>query len=62
MVVGCLLLVSSSAWAKDVVMDTDQKKASYAFGLQIGRNLKSQRVDQNIDAFSRARSGEPSKT
>lgn len=44
-----LLVLSSCDKAK---LDTDQQKASYAIGQQIGSNMKSQSVDVDVKALS----------
>lgn len=38
--------------AKDVPLNTDQQKASYAIGQQIGRQMKSQGVKVDVDALA----------
>lgn len=53
-VLGCLILGGTFAWAQDSALDTDQKKASYAIGQQVGRDLKSQWDGLNVEAFSLA--------
>jgi FKBP-type peptidyl-prolyl cis-trans isomerase len=39
---GMAMLVSLSATAQDVVLDTDQQKLSYALGLSIGKSIQQQ--------------------
>lgn len=47
-----LFMVAISSCTKK--LDTDEKKASYAIGQQIGKNLKQQFPDVDVDALSQA--------
>ena len=51
---GAALLMVSTACEKKVKLDTDDKKASYAIGLQIGQNLKQQNIDFDSGALAMA--------
>lgn len=53
-----IVLISSLSFAAiaqdDPALDSDEKKLSYAVGLQIGQNLKSQGVPIDVDALTLA--------
>lgn len=49
-----LVLLMAGVSSCNKKLDTDEKKASYAIGQQIGRNLKQQFPDVNVDALSQA--------
>lgn len=51
---GAALLLMSTACQKKVKLDSDERKASYAIGLQIGQNLKQQNIDFDSDALAMA--------
>lgn len=46
--------MTSTACQKKVKLDTDEAKASYAIGQQIGGNLKQQNIEFNADALAMA--------
>lgn len=47
-------MTATTACQRKVKLDTDQKKASYAIGQQIGGNLKQQNIDFDADALTAA--------
>lgn len=49
-----LLSIGFVACEKKVNMNNDKAKYSYAIGQQIGRNMKSQGIELDVDAFSLA--------
>ncbi|MFP5520442.1 MAG: FKBP-type peptidyl-prolyl cis-trans isomerase [Bdellovibrionia bacterium] len=51
---GAALVVMSTGCDKKVKLDNDEKKASYAIGLQIGQNLKQQNIDFHPEALAMA--------
>lgn len=55
--------VGITACNKKVSLDTDQKKASYAIGTQLGKNLKDAKIDYDPEALLQAmkdiREGKP---
>jgi len=42
---------AKAATGSKVTLDTQQKKASYAMGMNLGRNLHTQKIDVNSDAL-----------
>lgn len=56
LVIGGLVVaaMATTACQKKVKLDTDEKKASYAIGQQIGGNLKQQNIDFDSDALAAA--------
>lgn len=57
LVLGGLVVAAmamTTACQKKVKLDTDEKKASYAIGQQIGGNLKQQNIDFDADALAAA--------
>ncbi|MCB9025251.1 MAG: FKBP-type peptidyl-prolyl cis-trans isomerase [Bdellovibrionaceae bacterium] len=53
-IIVMLLSLGFIACDKKVKMDNDKAKYSYAIGQQIGKNMKGQGIDLDIDAFSLA--------
>ncbi len=51
----CMLLVGAGSLfsAEEPVLKTQKDKVSYVIGMIVGRDLKSQSVDLNIEAFTR---------
>ena len=52
--VAVVLVAATMTCAEEMKLDTEQKKLSYAFGLDIGRMLKRLDTDIDLDAFTRA--------
>ncbi len=46
------LIMAGTVHAKDAVLQTDDQKASYAIGQQIGQNMKTQGVSVDVDVLS----------
>jgi FKBP-type peptidyl-prolyl cis-trans isomerase FkpA/FKBP-type peptidyl-prolyl cis-trans isomerase FklB len=54
LVAGLAATVAITACDKKVKLDSDERKASYAIGLQIGQNLKQQNIDFDAAALTMA--------
>jgi FKBP-type peptidyl-prolyl cis-trans isomerase len=49
---GLIGVVGLTACEKKIKLDTDQQKASYAIGQQIGQNLKNQNIEFDADVLA----------
>ena len=52
--VAVVLVATTMTCAEEMKLDTEQKKLSYAFGIDIGTMLKRLDTDVDLDAFTRA--------
>ncbi len=51
--VALSLLLSSASFAQTMTLDTNQQKVSYSIGADLGRNIKKQGLDVDINALSK---------
>lgn len=52
LLMGSLSLIGLMGCEKKIKLDTDQQKASYAIGQQIGQNLKNQNIEFDADVLA----------
>lgn len=52
LMVGALACVANAAFAEEVALDTEQRKSSYAMGLQIVENLRKANLDVDQPSFA----------
>jgi FKBP-type peptidyl-prolyl cis-trans isomerase FklB len=51
--VALSVLLSSASFAQTMTLDTNQQKVSYSIGADLGRNIKKQGLDVDINALSK---------